>query len=238
MTTGTPPAPRLPCITLAVFAVAMAFLESAVVVYLRELFHPDGFRFPLQPIDTRLAITELGREAATVVMIGGVARLAGGGLRDQFAAFAYVFGVWDIFYYAWLKVLIGWPEGLFDPDILFLLPAPWVGPVLAPMLVALALIALAFALRPRAAPPPRLGLLDGGLLLGGAALILWTFLEPNVGTAALDKPVIYPARYDWWLFGAGLASGVCAVARLRRRSRRLASTPTLILPDPGDPPLQ
>jgi hypothetical protein len=34
-------------IWLAVFSMAMGYLESAVVVYLRKLYYPDGFKFPL-----------------------------------------------------------------------------------------------------------------------------------------------------------------------------------------------
>jgi hypothetical protein len=226
---------RPPYITLSVFAVAMAYLESAVVVYLRALFHPDGFHFPLEPIDPHYAGTELGREIATVVMICGVARLSGGGVRAQFAAFAFVFGVWDIFYYVWLKVLIDWPETLFDSDILFLLPAPWVGPVLAPVLVSCLLIALALILRPfrpGPTPPPRVGWPEWILFGVGAALVLWTFLEPNLFTAGLDKPVVYPDRYDWRFFGMGLTAGCWALARLRFKSRRATTPPTLLIPPP------
>ena len=31
---------------LIIFAVSMGFLEAIVVVYIRELYYPDGFRFP------------------------------------------------------------------------------------------------------------------------------------------------------------------------------------------------
>jgi hypothetical protein len=228
-----PSGPRPPYLTLAAFAVAMAYLESAVVVYLRALFHPDGFHFPLEPIDPHFAGTELGREVATVVMIAAVARLSCGGLRTQLAAFIYVFGIWDLAYYAWLKVLIDWPQTLFDPDILFLIPAPWVGPVLAPALVSVFLVALAFVLcpiRPGPAPRPRVGWPEWGLLFGGGALVLWTFLAPNFFTAGMDKPVVYPERYDWKLFGMGLTAGCWALARLGFKSRRSASPPTLIIP--------
>jgi hypothetical protein len=216
---------RPPYLALAVYAAAMAYLEAAVVVYLRELFHPAGFSFPLMPIEPRMAVAEIGREVATVIMIGAVAQLAGGCARDRFAAFAFVFGVWDILYYAWLKILIGWPQGWFDPDVLFLIPEPWVGPVIAPMLVALFLILLAFILRP-ARPgetsPPRIGILDWALLLAGAALVLWSFLEPNLGTAALDRPAVYPERYAWEAFCAGLLLGAIALARIARRRRAIS----------------
>ena len=33
---------------VTILAVAMAFVESAVVVYLRAIFYPEGFSFPLK----------------------------------------------------------------------------------------------------------------------------------------------------------------------------------------------
>ena len=36
-------------IWLTVFAIAMGFLETTVVVYLREILYPNGFSFPLAP---------------------------------------------------------------------------------------------------------------------------------------------------------------------------------------------
>ncbi len=214
---------RSPYGALGIFAAAMGLLEAAVVVYLRELYHPGGFRFPLQPIPARMAFTELGREVATVVMIWVVACLSGRSRRDRFAAFAFVFGIWDIFYYIWLKVLIGWPEGLLDPDILFLIPLPWVGPVLAPVLVSIVLVLLSFNVRPPGAcpgPPANVTRTDWALYLAGAGLILWTFMEPNLGTAGLDRPVVYPVRYDWKLYSIGLVLGGIATVRLGLTRRR------------------
>ena len=45
-----------------------------------------------------------------------------------------------IFYYIWLYAMIGWPGSIMTWDILFLLPLPWVGPVITPVLIALAMI--------------------------------------------------------------------------------------------------
>ena len=49
-------------IWISLFAIGMAFLESAVVVYLRALYYPEGFVFPLKTMDSTLALTELLRE--------------------------------------------------------------------------------------------------------------------------------------------------------------------------------
>src|SRR4030095_11740564 len=107
---------------LAIFAVAMAYVEASVVVYLRELYYPGGFSFPIVIIPDRLALIEVGREAATIVMLSGVALLAGAGAWQRFLFFCVVFGVWDIFYYIWLLVFIGWPSSALTWDILFLIP--------------------------------------------------------------------------------------------------------------------
>lgn len=132
---------------LTLFTVAMAQLEATVVVYLRELFYPEGFHFPLVILRGKIAAIEIGREAATVLMIVAVAKLASP--RDpwrQFAAFLYVFGLWDLLYYAWLYVMLGWPESLLTWDVLFLIPAPWIGPCLAPMLIATVMMVAALAI--------------------------------------------------------------------------------------------
>ena len=86
-------------ITLAVFAIAMAFLEAAVVVYLRELYYPEGFSFPLKMIPPKIYTIELGREAATIMMLAAVGWFSGRNFKSRFAGFAMAFGVWDIFYY-------------------------------------------------------------------------------------------------------------------------------------------
>src|SRR5882724_9621043 len=131
------------------YAVAMAYLESAIVVYLRRLYYPQGlsfpltiadieglrylmahqsvFDFPLAIIDTPTLLLELGREAATMVMLATVGIAAGRTKVGKFAYFLLLFGVWDIWYYIWLKVFLGWPASLLTWDVLFLIPVPWVG---------------------------------------------------------------------------------------------------------------
>jgi hypothetical protein len=87
-----------------------------------------------------LGNVELWREGATLVMIGTVALLAGRTWRRRAGYAALAFGAWDIFYYVFLRLMSGWPRTLFDWDILFLLPLPWWGPVLAPVSIALVMI--------------------------------------------------------------------------------------------------
>jgi hypothetical protein len=132
---------------VVVFAIAFAWVESAVVVYLREIFFDGGFNFPLfvewkdgkYIIDPLIQI-ELGREIATVIMLVAVGWIGGKNKFQKFCYFMIAFGIWDIFYYIWLYVMVGWPESLMTWDLLFYVPLPWVGPVITPVLIALAMV--------------------------------------------------------------------------------------------------
>ena len=134
------------CIVV-VFGIAFAYIEAAVVVYLRTIFHPDGFTFPLRdfPISQHgdILLTEIGREAATFVLILTGSWLIGRNFQQRLAYFFTIFAVWDIFYYIWLKILINWPSSIMDWDILFLIPMTWASPVLAPVLISLTLFLFA-----------------------------------------------------------------------------------------------
>ncbi len=128
---------------LTIFSIAMGYLESSVVVYLRAIMYPEGFGFPLTPFDSNLAVTEIIREAATIIMLMGAGIIAGRTFSERFAWFVYCFAIWDIFYYIFLKALLNWPESLMTWDILFLIPATWTGPVITPIIVSLTMIVLA-----------------------------------------------------------------------------------------------
>ena len=131
---------------VAIYSVAMAFLESAVVVYIRELYYPDGFLFPLKLIDKHIAVTELIREIATVIMLLAIAFLSGKSAAQRFAYFILSFAIWDIFYYVFLYFILAWPASIMDWDVLFLLPVTWVGPVIAPVINSLMMIVLAIVI--------------------------------------------------------------------------------------------
>src|SRR5262249_11432284 len=112
---------------LVLYAVAMAYVEAAVVVYLRGIYYPQGFSFPIVIIPDSMAAIEVGREAATLIMLAGVSALAGADRWERFLFFSVAFGCWDIGYYLWLRLFIGWPLSLLTWDILFLIPVPWIG---------------------------------------------------------------------------------------------------------------
>lgn len=132
-------------LTVSFFSVAFAYIEATVVVYLRALFYKQGFVFPLADFSTiegfgPFLLIEIGREAATLVLILTASLLIARDFRRRLAYFMIIFAVWDIFYYIWLKVLIGWPVSVMDWDVLFLMPAAWAGPVLAPVITSVTML--------------------------------------------------------------------------------------------------
>jgi hypothetical protein len=192
--------------TVVLYAMAMAWVESAVVFYLRSMIHRiEPYQPDPLPMIGGFAAVELTRELATLVMLFAVGVLAGRTWRARIGYTIIAFGVWDIFYYIFLKIICGWPHSLLDWDILFLLPLPWWGPVLAPVLIALLMIvwgSLASQYEPPAAPLRRIW---AAWLLNffGSALALYVFM-----TDAMDASrhglesirTILPTRFHWPLF--------------------------------------
>jgi len=196
---------------ILLYAAAMAYLEAAVVVYLRAaLGLPTGSVFPvnLSPEGNAFGLIEVGREAATLVMIGGVAWVAGRESLERLAWAGVVFGIWDIGYYAWLWVLSGWPPSFGTWDLLFLLPLPWTGPVWAPIAVSAALVGfgLAYAGRLRSGRSVPFTLLHfGALVLAGAVVIVSFVLN-----AGVVRDGGAPTSFAWPVFLGGMALGLAA----------------------------
>jgi len=205
---------------LTIYAVAMAYLESAVVVYLRVIYYPNGFDFPLAPMPPGMAAIEIGRDAATLIILLGVAALAGTDRWERFLAFCVAFGVWDIFYYAWLWILIGWPPSLLTWDVLFLIPVPWIAPVLAPVLVSVALVTgglILLNLKSREVRM-RFSIPLWTLAVAGGGLVLVSFMLDFAGILRQMKP----SPFHWEVFAVGIGLGVMAlglgIARLEHES--------------------
>jgi len=220
---------------VVLFSAAFGYVEAAVVAYLRTIYAPLHLHlyprtlpnelFPLISVDqlralgpehaTRLKI-ELGRELATLLMLAGAALLAGRNLREWVAIFLACFGIWDITFYLWLKVLLGWPASLVTWDLLFLLPVPWVGPVLAPAIVAASMIAAGLAVlrREYSGRPVSIGKAHWVAIVLGGVLVFAAFIADFRNTAQGG----YPAAFHWSLFLVGEACWLLAFcAALRRR---------------------
>src|SRR6266540_6997659 len=170
---------------VVVFAIGMAWVEAASVYYLRVMVDRlDPYQPNPLPMRGILAQVELVREAATLVMLLTVGGLAGRSRQTRLGYTAIAFGVWDIFYYVFLRMMCGWPRSLFDWDILFLLPLPWWGPVLAPVCIALLMIVwgtLASQVADRH-PATSLTWAVWGLNGLGIALALYLFMADSLRT--------------------------------------------------------
>jgi hypothetical protein len=166
---------------------------------------------------------EIGREAATLVMLLGVAMLAGMQRWERFLAFCVSFGVWDLFYYVWLWLLIGWPPSLLTWDVLFLIPVPWTGPVLAPVIVSVLLVVGGLLLWRKGArgEPVRFPIPLRILALTGALLVLGSFvLDFRLVLRQMEPP-----PFRWGLFGLGVSLGVVALVLAVREQSRPAPAP-------------
>lgn len=196
---------------LTTYAVTMAYLESAVVVYLRALYYPQGFDFPLVTMSGSMVAVEIGREAATVLMLLAVAMLTGRDAWERFFAFSIAFGVWDIFYYVWLWVFLRWPPSLLTWDVLFLIPVPWLGPVLAPVIVSIALVAGSLWLWRLKMHGHQLAFSKGlwTLAIAGGCLVLVAFTIDFQSAVQLQLP----SPFHWEIFLAGVALAVFALMR-------------------------
>jgi len=215
---------------LLLFSSAFGYLEAAVVSYLRILHEPARLRFypnrpstelfPLltleqlrsaSPEQQRTLFVEIGREAATMLMLAAIALAVAGNARQWAAAFAIAFGIWDIVFYAGLKLLLGWPASLFTWDILFLIPLPWVGPVIAPMLVSAAMIAAGIwcLWREQVRRPLRIGFWNFAGVLSGALVIILSFTLDyrNILAGGMPQP------FHWGVFALGMGIGIVSYAR-------------------------
>lgn len=198
------------CIVV-IFSIAFAYIESAVVVYLRTIFHPEGFTFPLKTFGLTALwkqhlLTEVGREIATIVVIATAASLFGRNRQEQSAYFLIIFAVWDIFYYVWLKVLIDWPASIMDWDILFLIPVVWASPVLCPLLISIAMLIFAVIVlhRNRLGRPLKVVSIHWIGWLVSVALLTLSFCIAATHITRAD----YQSYFHWPLFALGYALAV------------------------------
>ena len=155
-------------VSSGVFAASFGFMEAVVVVYLRaavgllpgyqgtlsDVIRMSGDFYrqsqAISQFPKSLLTLEVLREAATILMLFSVALLTSATSRARAAVFLWTFAIWDIVYYAALWATVRWPLSLRDPDILFLIPVPWLSPVWFPLLVSA--LALAAVLLARATP--------------------------------------------------------------------------------------
>ena len=199
-------------IWVACYAIAFAWVESSVVVYLREIYYNGSFYFPIviewergKIVVDKLMGIELGREIATIIMLISVGWAAGKNALQKFCLFLTGFGIWDLFYYFWLWVMVGWPESLMTWDLLFLLPLPWVGPVIAPMLIAITMLVAGSLMMFYDVLGRQIQFrwYDWVVEFGCAVLIIVSFCWDWKNIIRLPDGVLrngLPNAFPWWLF--------------------------------------
>lgn len=208
-----------------VFAIGMAWVEAATVYYLRVLVdRVVPYQANPLPMQGVLDHVELVREAATLLMLAAVGMLAGRTRAARLGYAAIAFGAWDIFYYLFLWMIGGWPGSLLDWDVLFLVPLPWWGPVLAPVSIAVLLV-VGGTLASRSTssgPAPVLMRTLWRLSWLGMALALYVFMADSLRALrqGLDVTKVLPQAFNWPLFWLAFALMAAPVVGMGWRMRR------------------
>jgi len=193
-----------------------AYIEAAVVIYLRHIYYPEGFHFPLKRHYDYILTIEVMREFSTLAILVGLSAVLAGSRNSPavleravrgakfwlgFGYFVFMFGLWDILFYLWLKAAINWPASISDWDVLFLIPMPWLGPVIAPVSLSAIMILIGvfivrlfekgYDLKP--------GLIHWGIVLLGCGFILYSFM--NDWDAMFFEKYPKPYRYELLIVG-------------------------------------
>ena len=194
---------------VGLFAIAFAYVEAAVVVYIRQMYGIHDLLKDIPPFDPMIAPIEVGRELATLVILLAVGWAVGRSLQTRLSFTFFAFGVWDIFYYLWLKLFINWPESPLTTDVLFLFPLPWWGPVIGPVLIA-ALMVIGGSLavisddREHAV---QFSAFEGLALIGGILVMLYSFMEDALAILPADVYTLSqlrPSAFNWPMYLIGL----------------------------------
>jgi len=185
-----------------IFGVAFGFIEASVVVYLRQLYYPGNFSFPIKLISDKTMLVEFFRELATLILIFSASYVAGRTKMERFGFFMYIFGIWDIFYYVFLKIILNWPSSILDYDLLFFIPVAWVGPVLAPVIISILLITAGITIIYFENNDYKIynTKLTWMLEITGGLVVIVSFIL-SVGDVLNQT---YPKHFYWWFFFLGV----------------------------------
>ncbi|GAB6282105.1 MAG: hypothetical protein STSR0008_08490 [Ignavibacterium sp.] len=228
-------------IPITFYGIAMGFLEAIVVVYLRELYYPNGFDFPLSNMPAKILGIEWIREITTIIMLIVIGIIAGKNPLQKFAYFIFTFGVWDILYYVALKIFLDWPTSILTWDILFLIPITWLGPVLAPIICSITMILLSIFILyfNEKGYLIKINFKEWFLIILGAIIIfitfIWDFSNIIIKNGFLSKlnslpsntdfqrivSEFIPQYFNWYLFGIGELLILLSIALMYIRINRL-----------------
>jgi hypothetical protein len=188
-------------ILVILFAIAMAYFESAVVVYLRAMYGIKDLIRDTNLVADAYTFIEIGREAATLIMLFMIGLIAGNTWPKKISYSILAFGVWDIFYYIWLYIFIQWPKSLFDWDILFLIPLPWWGPVITPVIISVLLITISYLIIIET--NFKITLFDYTAFSLSILTILYVFMEDGIKVILFsggNLTEVRPTSFNWIVF--------------------------------------
>jgi hypothetical protein len=221
-------------LVVVTFAVGMAWVEAACVYYLRVMVdRVEPYQADPLPMRGIIGEVELVREGATLLMLATTGLLAGRTWRARLGYAAIAFGSWDIFYYVFLRIISGWPGSLFDWDILFLLPLPWWGPVLAPVSIATLMIGWGTLVIQWPDRTPATRFTWAAWVVSGAGILIALAVFMADAIRALPGGIdavrqVRPAAFNWPVFGAALllmATPLAHAGWLWFSSRRFETAP-------------
>ena len=201
----------------------MAYLEAAVVVYLRRVYGITNLILQVPPFDKQIAVIEVGRELTTLVMLLCIGWIAGETFQSRVGFTSITFGLWDIFYYIWLRIFIGWPQSIIEPDLLFLIPLPWWGPVLAPVLIALLMVTggIITVIKTKKNQALHIDAWFWVCIITGVLILLYTFMADGLIALPADASTLSglkPSQFNWPVYFLGL--GLCVIALWRMMAGR------------------
>jgi len=204
---------------VSVFSIAMAYLEAAVVIYLRRVYGIDDLILQVPPFDKQIAVIEVGRELTTLVMLLCIGWIAGETFQSRVGFTFITFGLWDTFYYVWLRVFIGWPQSILEPDLLFLIPLPWWGPVLAPVLIALLMVTggISAVIKTVKKQTLHIDTWFWVCLITGVLILLYTFMADALIALPADASTLSslkPSQFNWPVYFLGFSLSVIALWRM------------------------
>ena len=188
-------------IPVVIFSIAMAYFESAVVVYLRAMYGIKDLLRDTNMVADAYTFIEIGREAATIIMLFMIGMIAGKDWKKKISYFILAFGIWDILYYLWLYIFIQWPKSLFEWDILFLIPLPWWGPVITPILISILLIVISYLIIINT--NFKITPFDWTIYGLTVLLILYTFMEDSIRVILFsggNLAEVRPTDFNWIVF--------------------------------------
>ena len=210
-------------IWVIIFSIAMAYFESAVVVYLRAMYGIKDLLRDTNMVVDAYTFIEIGREAATLIMLFMVGLIAGNSWKKKISFAILAFAIWDILYYFWLYVFIQWPKSLFEWDILFLIPLPWWGPVITPILISFLLIVISYLIIIE--KKFKITSFDWTIYGLSVVIILYTFMEDSIRVILFsggNLAEVRPTNFNWIVFLiAYLASVVVSIKIFYLKPKKL-----------------